>query len=88
MLWPFSPKFYKFFSDREGNYRYDQKHLIVSWTLDEVRTLHQEHGNEDWIQDHLRHHASRWHRPVVTLLFISVILYLTLFLISVIIRVL
>jgi hypothetical protein len=75
MLWPFSKKFYKFFSDREGKYCYDTKHFLVAWTQEEVEALHQKHGNDNWIQDHLRHHARRWWGPVRALLGFSVILF-------------
>ena len=81
MFYPFSPKFYKFFSDREGDYHYDFKHFFMGWSQDEVRVLHQKYGNDHWIQDHLRHHANTWYRPVVTLLLVSVILYCILLLI-------
>lgn len=82
LLWPFSQKFYKFFSDKDGNYCYDRRHFCVSWTRAEVEALHKKHGNDHWIQDHLRHHATRWHRPVVTILMACVILYCILFLVS------
>jgi hypothetical protein len=78
MLWPFSNKFYKFFSDKEGAYHYNFAHLFVSWTREEVEALHQKYGNDNWIQDHLRHHAMRWRRPVMTLLALSVIMYFIL----------
>lgn len=68
LLYPFSNKFYKFFSDKEGNYKYDTKHILTSWTKAEVETLHAKHGNDDWIQDHLRHHATEWQKRVVVLL--------------------
>ncbi len=76
LLWPFSNKFYKFFSDKEGHYHYDAKHVLVSWTKKEVEELHQKYGNDQWIQDHLKHHATLWHKPIMTLLYIAVILFL------------
>jgi hypothetical protein len=79
ILWPFSDRFYKLFSDHEGNYRYDINYFLVSWTREEVEALHKKHGNDRWIQDHLQHHARRWWRVVRALLVFSVILlFLTL----------
>ena len=82
LFYPFSPKFYKFFSDKEGNYRYDFAHFVTSWTREEVDMLHQKHGNDHWIQDHLRHHASKWHNFIIPLLRAALILLVLLCIIS------
>lgn len=51
-LWPFSARFYKVFSDREGNIYYDLAHLKpISWTQEEVQKVIQEKGNDNWIQE-------------------------------------
>lgn len=59
LLYPFSNRFYKFFSDKEGHYRYDLDHLVVSWTKEEVEALHEKYGNDHWIQDHVRYHKEK-----------------------------
>ncbi len=81
LFYPFSTRFYKFFSDTEGNYCYDLSHLVTSWTRTEVEALHKKHGNDTWIHDHLRYHATKWHASVVVLLRYCVIIFLLLFLI-------
>jgi hypothetical protein len=81
LFYPFSEKFYKFFSDKEGNYRYDFSHFVTSWTKEEVEALHEKYGNDQWIQDHLRHHATKWQPRVILLLRYSFVILLLLFLI-------
>jgi hypothetical protein len=80
LFWPFSQKFYKFFSDKEGNYCYNREHVLVSWTKEEVEALHQKYGNDSWIEDHLRYHANNWLRPILSLLLLAgILLILTFF---------
>lgn len=79
LLYPFFDKFYKFFSDKEGHYRYDFSHFVTSWTREEVEALHEKHGNDEWIRDHLRHHANKWQSSIVKLLHYCFILILILF---------
>ena len=82
LFYPFSTRFYKFFSDKEGNYRYDFAHFVTSWTREEVEALHLNHGNDQWIQDHLRHHANKWQSVVIPLLRAALILLALLCILS------
>lgn len=86
LFYPFSTRFYKFFSDKEGHYRYSLRHLVTSWSKSEVQLLHEKYGNDHWIQDHLRHHATKWQHPVVVLLRYCIIIFLLLFIIRTIIE--
>lgn len=80
LFYPFSTKFYKFFSDKEGNYRYDFNHLVTSWTREEVDTLHEKYGNENWIKDHVQYHSKRWYMFLLTCLRYGIIIFLLLLL--------
>jgi hypothetical protein len=60
LFYPFSPLFYKFFSDQEGNICRDRKHLMVRWTRAEVELLHDKYGNDRWIQDDIHYHLAHW----------------------------
>lgn len=82
LLWPFSKRFYKFFSDKQGNYQYNWSHILVSWSKSEVEALHAQHGNDAWIQDHLRHHATRWSYSLVLLLQSCILIFLLLLIVS------
>ncbi len=54
-LWPFSLNFHKFFSDREGNIRYDIKHFFVSWPPEEMQRVITEKGNDNWLKEDLEY---------------------------------
>ena len=77
LLYPFSPLFYKFLSDGDGNISYTRKHFMVRWTRTEVEALHQKHGNDRWLQDDIHYHLAH---PLKLLreLFILLILIFTL----------
>lgn len=82
LFYPFSPLFYKFFSDQEGNICQDRKHLCVRWTRAEVVALHQKYGNDQWIRDDIRYHLTNWPQLVwqILILFISIFtLYLLMY---------
>ena len=55
IFWPFSDRWYKLFSGKDGGIRYDFDHLVVSWSPEEMRTLVAERGNDNWIQEDLRY---------------------------------
>lgn len=60
-LWPFSEKFYKIFSDKDGNIHYDRAHLTpVSWTTAEVQEILKKKGNDNWLREDLVYHLKRW----------------------------
>lgn len=78
LLYPFSPLFYKFFSDKEGNIIYTRKHFMVRWTRTEVEALHQKHGNDDWLQDDIQYHLTHWRElllQVIILIFVIILFY-------------
>ncbi|MEK7095045.1 MAG: metal-dependent hydrolase [Patescibacteria group bacterium] len=58
IFYPFSPYFYKFLSDRDGNIRYTKEHFMVRWTEAEVQALHLAHGNDHWLQDDINYHRN------------------------------
>lgn len=55
IFWPFSDRWYKFFSSKDGELHYDLDHLVVSWSPEEMRQLVAERGNDDWIKEDLRY---------------------------------
>lgn len=81
LFYPLSPFFYKFFSDAHGNISYTREHFMVRWTRAEVEALHQQHGNDQWLQADIRYHLSHpWKllRELLILLIILLVLYLLL----------
>lgn len=58
-FWPFSNRWFKFFSNKEGDIYYDFKHVYVSWSDEEMKELVARRGNDNWIKEeiqYLRHH--------------------------------
>lgn len=55
LFWPFSDRWYKFFSSKDGAIHYDREHLFVSWSPAEMTTLVTTHGNDNWIEQELRY---------------------------------
>jgi hypothetical protein len=81
LFYPFSPLFYKFFSDREGNIYRDSKHLCVRWTRKEVEALHLEHGNDRWLSDDIHYHLTHPWKLFRELAILAIILLLLTFII-------
>lgn len=52
-FWPFSNRWYKFFSAKDGEIHYDFKHFVVSWSPEEMKTLVANRGNDNWIKEEL-----------------------------------
>jgi hypothetical protein len=79
LLYPFSPLFYKFFSDADGQISYTRKHFVVGLTRTEVEALHQKHGNDQWLRDDINYHLTHWPKLLcefTILLCVLTILYL------------
>ena len=82
LFYPFSPLFYKFFSDREGTIYRDRRHIMVRWKREEVEALHQKYGNDHWLQDdiayHLHHPGKLFREFLFLIILISAFYILTL----------
>jgi hypothetical protein len=55
LFWPFSDRWYKCFSGKDGEIHYDFGHLYCSWSPEEMRALVAARGNDHWIQEELRY---------------------------------
>lgn len=55
LFWPFSDRWYKFFSSKDGEIHYDWKHLLVSWSPEEMKALVAARGNDNWIREELHY---------------------------------
>lgn len=55
LLWPFSDRWHKFFSDKNGEIHYDFDHLFVSWSPEEMAALVAARGNDNWIREELHY---------------------------------
>lgn len=55
LFWPFSERWHKFFSGKDGEIHYDFDHLFVSWSPQEMAALVAARGNDRWIQEELRY---------------------------------
>jgi hypothetical protein len=55
LFWPFSRRWYKLFSGKDGEIHYDFDHCIVSWSPEEMETLVADRGNDNWIKEELRY---------------------------------
>lgn len=61
LFWPFSDRWYKLFSNKDGEIRYRFNHFIVSWSPEEMQRLVAEKGNDNWIKEELRYmHTHRF----------------------------
>lgn len=59
-LWPFSTRWYKLFSSKDGEIHYDFAHLFVSWSDEEMRALVARRGNDNWLHQDINYHLSHW----------------------------
>ncbi len=55
LLWPFSQRWYKLFSGKDGEIHYTFDHFIVSWSPQEMKTLVADRGNDNWIKEEFRY---------------------------------
>ncbi len=80
LFWPFSPRWYKFFSAKDGEIHYDLDHLVVSWSPEEMTRLVAARGNDNWIKEDLHylyaHRLSIVLRLLATLVGIGVLVAL------------
>ncbi|MFA6981779.1 MAG: metal-dependent hydrolase [Patescibacteria group bacterium] len=51
LLWPFSRKRYKFFSDKEGFW---SKRLLCSWNDQELKSVSLQYGLDNWFSQYIR----------------------------------
>lgn len=58
LLWPFSDRWYKFFSGKDGEIHYDWQHLFISWSPEEMTALVATRGNDNWIREELHYMSS------------------------------
>ncbi len=69
LFWPFSDRWYKFFSDKDGGIHYTLDHLLVSWSPKEMQQLVAIQGNDTWFQEDL--HYIYEHRLSILLKFLA-----------------
>jgi len=55
LFWPFSDRWYKFFSSKDGEIHYDRDHLYSSWSPGEMKELVESRGNDNWIREELNY---------------------------------
>lgn len=58
-FWPFTTRWYKFFSGKDGEIHYDFDHVLVSWSDEAMHELVARRGNDNWLKedlDYTRHH--------------------------------
>lgn len=55
LFWPFSERWYKCFSSKDGEIHYDFGHLYCSWSPEEMKALVESRGNDNWIKEELRY---------------------------------
>jgi LexA-binding, inner membrane-associated putative hydrolase len=59
-LWPFSERWFKLFSDREGAVHFDRSHLLVTWSDRELRELVAQQGNDGWLREDIDYAKTHW----------------------------
>jgi hypothetical protein len=74
LFYPFDRHFYKFFSDREGRFSSAPENFVQRFSREEVERLHQEHGNDRWLQDDFAYHLAHWPGLLLKVLLFSLIL--------------
>lgn len=72
LFWPFSERWYKCFSSKDGEIHYDLDHLYCSWSPEEMKILVESRGNNNWINEEL-HYMSE-HRVSIFLKLLIVII--------------
>ncbi len=58
--WPYSTRWYKLFSSKDGEIYYNINHLFVSWSDEEMRKLVAKHGNDNWLKEDLAYMRRHW----------------------------
>ncbi len=53
LFWPFSDRWYKFFSSKDGEIHFDFDHFLCSWSPEEMKALVATRGNDNWIKEEL-----------------------------------
>lgn len=82
-LWPFSTRWYKLFSSKDGELHYDLDHLFVSWSDEEMRTLVAERGNDTWLAEDIRYHRTHWRTALWKLALTAIVVTLLIILLPV-----
>lgn len=59
-LWPFTTRWYKFFSSKDGEIYYDFQHFFVSWSDEEMKALVDKRGNDNWLKEDLAYMRHHW----------------------------
>ncbi len=72
LFWPFSERWYKCFSSKDGEIHYDFKHFYCSWSPEEMKALVESRGNDNWIKEELRYMSE--HRLSLSLKLLTVII--------------
>lgn len=72
-LWPFSTRWYKLFSGKDGAIHYDTDHLLTSWSDEEMIALVHERGNGNWIKEELQYMRQHWLALTLKLMFTFII---------------
>lgn len=75
-LWPFSTRWYKLFSNKEGEILYDLNHSLASWSPEEMRVLIQDRGNNNWIKEEIAHLREHWQSIAGKLILVIIIIVL------------
>ncbi len=79
-LWPFSTRWFKLFSAKDGELHYDFDHLFVSWSDEEIRALVARRGNDTWLTEDIRYHREHWRtalwKLVLTLIVVTLLIIL------------
>lgn len=60
-LWPFSTRWQKFFSTKNGEIHYAFKYFFCSWSDREMHALVADRGNDHWLVEDIQYHwQHRW----------------------------
>lgn len=64
LWWPFSTRWHKFFSAKDGSIYYDFNHFFTSWSDVEMQELVARRGNDSWLQEDIAYMKKHWLRIV------------------------
>lgn len=77
-FWPFTDRWYKFFSAKDGEIHYDFDHFLVSWSDEEMRALMKQRGNDHWIEEDLGYMRRHWKgiigKLIITLIAVALLI--------------